>query len=219
MTTALLRATDFRYARAHTTILDGVSVEIHPGEVLAVMGPSGSGKSSLLALLAGLERPDSGTVTLRGEPLTGVPASFGIVLQGYGLVNLLTAAENVEVALQARGLPASFVRARAASVLRRVGLTHVADHLVEELSGGQQQRVAVARALATDPGVLIADEVTAELDSATKEVVAGLVLDRARHGTAVVLATHDPTLAARCHRQLRIVDGRVAAGDSADPAA
>ncbi len=207
----LLRADDVSYVREHTTILDGVSVDVYAGEVLAVMGPSGSGKSSLLALLAGLEQPDSGKVLLGGEPVLGVPSRFGIVLQGYGLVNLLTAAENVEVALQARALPESFVRSRAASVLKRVGLEHVADHLVEELSGGQQQRVAIARALAIDPTVLIADEITAELDTGTKDVIADLVLDRARHGVTVVLATHDPTLAARCHRQVRIVDGRVAA--------
>jgi putative ABC transport system ATP-binding protein len=211
--TPVLQADQVTYVREHTTILDGVSVQVFAGEVLAVMGPSGSGKSSLLALLAGLEIPDSGTVRNGHGPLTGVPATYGIVLQGYGLVNLLTAAENVEVALQARHLPASFVRSRAAEVLARVGLEHVADHLVEELSGGQQQRVAIARALATDPGVLIADEITAELDSATKNVIADLVLDRARHGLAVVLATHDPALAARCHRQLRIVDGRVAGED------
>ena len=209
--TPVLQADQVTYVREHATILDGVSVQIFAGEVLAVMGPSGSGKSSLLALLAGLETPDTGSVHNGGGPLTGVPDNYGIVLQGYGLVNLLTAAENVEVALQARHLPASFVRARAAAVLARVGLEHVVDHLVEELSGGQQQRVAIARALATDPGVLIADEITAELDSATKDVIAELVLDRARHGVAVVLATHDPALAARCHRQLRIVDGRVAA--------
>ena len=209
--TPVLQAYQVTYAREHTTILDGVSVQVFAGEVLAVMGPSGSGKSSLLALLAGLEVPDTGSVRDGGGPLTGVPEHYGIVLQGYGLVNLLTAAENVEVPLQARHLPASFVRDRAAAALAGVGLEHVVDHLVEELSGGQQQRVAIARALATDPRVLIADEITAELDSATKDVIADLVLDRARHGLAVVLATHDPALAARCHRELRLVDGRVAA--------
>ncbi len=209
MSEPVLRATQVHYAREHTTILDGISVDVFAGEVLAVMGPSGSGKSSLLALLAGLESPDSGSVRHGSGELSVVPVDFGIVLQGYGLVNLLTAAENVEVALQARALPASFVRARAASTLEHVGLEHVADHLVEELSGGQQQRVAIARALAIDPAVLIADEITAELDSATKNVIADLVLDRARHGSAVVLATHDPAIAARCHRRLHLVDGLV----------
>lgn len=199
--------------RAGSAILDGVSVEVRSGEVLAITGPSGSGKSSLLALLAGLERPDGGTVVHGSAPLDGVPHSFGLVLQGYGLVTLLTAAENVEVALQARRLPSTVVRSRAAAALAAVGLDHVADHLVEELSGGQQQRVAVARALVTEPDVLVADEVTAELDTATKEIIAALVLERAAAGVAVVLATHDLELAARCDRSLHLVDGRVAEPD------
>ena len=198
------------FARGGVTILDDVSVEAYAGEVLAVMGPSGSGKSSLLALLAGLESPDSGSVVTGRGAVDGVPDGFGIVLQGYGLVNLLTAAENVEIPLQARGVPAAQVRARSAAALDRVGLGHVADHLVEELSGGQQQRVAIARAFVVEPAVLIADEMTAELDTTTKDVIAGLVLSLADDGAAVVLATHDPELAARCHRVVRLVDGRVA---------
>jgi putative ABC transport system ATP-binding protein len=198
------------YVRGGVTILDDVSVEAYRGQVLAIMGPSGSGKSSLLALLAGLERPDSGVVHLVDRPVDGVPDGFGVVLQGYGLVNLLTAAENVEIPLQARGVPAAAVRARAAAALSRVGLGHVADHLVEELSGGQQQRVAIARAFVVEPAVLIADEMTAELDTATKDVIAGLVLSLAADGAAVVLATHDPELADRCHRVVRLIDGRVA---------
>ena len=209
MTAPVLRADGVTFARGGTTILGGVSVDVHAGQVLAVMGPSGSGKTSLLALLAGLERPDTGTVHYRDAPLTGVPTAFGIVLQGYGLVNLLTAAENVEVPLQARGVHPHQVRERAADVLAQAGLAHVHDHLVEELSGGQQQRVAVARALVVEPEVLIADEMTAELDAATKAAIAQLVFDRAAAGVAVVLATHDPELAARCHRQLRLVDGMV----------
>ena len=205
----LVQALDVRYVRAGTTILDGVSVDVRPGEVLAVTGPSGSGKSSLLALLAGLEQPDGGSVVHGTAPMDGVPDSFGLVLQGYGLVTLLTAAENVEVALQARRMPSSLVRSRAAAVLAAVGLDHVADHLVEELSGGQQQRVAVARALVTEPAVLVADEITAELDTATKDIIARLVLEQAAAGVAVVLATHDLELAARCDRQVHLVDGRV----------
>ena len=206
----VLRADAVSFARDGVTILHSVSVDVRAGEVLAVMGPSGSGKTSLLALLAGLERPDSGSVLRRGVPLAGVAPDVGVVLQGYGLVNLLTAAENVEVPLQARRVPRTVVRERAAAALAQAGLAAVTDHLVEELSGGQQQRVAVARALAMQPTVLIADEMTAELDVATKNAIADLVFARAASGVAVVLATHDPELAARCHRVLRLVDGRVA---------
>jgi ABC-type lipoprotein export system ATPase subunit len=209
MTEPILRAAAVTFARGGTAILGGVSVDVRAGEVLAVMGPSGSGKSSLLALLCGLERPDTGSVTFRGEPLTQVPTSFGVVLQGYGLVNLLTAAENVEIPLQARRIAPDAVRERAADALRDAGLAHVSDHLVEELSGGQQQRVAVARALAMQPEVLIADEITAELDATTKAAIADLVFALADLGVAVVLATHDPELADRCDRQLRLVDGVV----------
>jgi ABC-type lipoprotein export system ATPase subunit len=205
-----LRGDDLHFQRAGNTILDGVSVAVNAGEVLAVAGPSGSGKSSLLALLAGLERPDGGTVQWDGARLEGVPERFGVVLQGFGLVGLLTAAENVEAALQARGVAPEDVRHRAAAALAEVGLDHVSDHLIEELSGGQQQRVAIARALVTEPDVLIADEITAELDAATKDSVVRLLLDRARAGAAVVLATHDGELIARCDRQLHLHEGRLA---------
>jgi putative ABC transport system ATP-binding protein len=193
------------YARNGRSILDTVSVYVQPGESLAVVGPSGSGKSSLLALLAGLERPDSGSVRR-------TCARAGLILQGYGLVSVLTAAENVEVPLQAgvRGeLAAPVVRAAAAGVLGSVGLSPVADHLIEELSGGQQQRVAIARALAIDPDVVFADEVTAELDHEWKDHVVSLLLDVTRRGGIVVLATHDPEIAARCSATVRLVDGRV----------
>ncbi len=199
------------YARNGRSILDSVSVQVPPGESLAVVGPSGSGKSSLLALLAGLERPDSGAV----RPAF---ARAGLILQGYGLVSVLTAAENVEVPLQAGvlgHLAASAVRAAAADVLDSVGLTPVTDHLIEELSGGQQQRVAIARALAIDPDVVFADEVTAELDHEWKQRVVELLLDVARRGGVVVIATHDLEIAARCTATIRLVDGRVS--DPAPP--
>ena len=186
-------------------VLDGVSAQVFAGEILAVTGPSGSGKSSLLALLAGLAEPDSGAV-LSSVP----PASTGLVLQAYGLVNLLTAAENVEVALQARGFDAARVQSAAAAALAAVRLDDVADHLIEELSGGQQQRVAIARAFALEPALLIADEVTAELDRETRNVVVDLLLSAAAGGAAVVLATHDLDLAGHCDRRLALVDGRVA---------
>jgi putative ABC transport system ATP-binding protein len=199
------------YARGGRTILTDVSLRVAPGEALAVVGPSGSGKSSLLALLAGLEPPDAGRVR-RAAGRTG---RDGLILQGYGLVSVLTAAENVEAPLQAGVLgriTAAEIRRRAASALASVGLTPVADHVIEELSGGQQQRVAIARALVVDPPVVLADELTAELDHEWKTRVIELVLDVARRGGVVILATHDPELAGRCDHVLRLVDGRVVTG-------
>lgn len=201
-----LVAHGIRYVRGGRTILDRISFTAAPGQSVAVMGPSGSGKSSLLAILAGLERPDTGTVHR--------PAGrTAIVLQAYGLASLLTAAENVEVALQARGTKtttASAIRAAAAEALRRVALTPYAEHLVEELSGGQQQRVAIARALAGHPHLLFADEFTAELDHDTTEPVLELILNVARHGGIAIIATHDPDIAARCNTVLHLTDGHIA---------
>jgi len=205
-----LSGTALSYARDGRVILDAVTLAAFAGEPVAVTGPSGSGKSTLLALLAGLEPPDAGTVQVDGRRVDGaVPDGFGLVLQGYGLVAVLTAAENVEVALQGRGLSRDEVRDRAAAALSEVGLDGVADHLVEQLSGGQQQRVAVARALAVDPAVLLADEFTAELDPESRTRILALVLGAARRGVLVVVATHDPEVADACAAQLRLVDGRV----------
>jgi putative ABC transport system ATP-binding protein len=206
-----LRGELLSYARAGRQVLDRLSVQAHPGQMLAVTGPSGSGKSSLLALLAGLERPDSGQVLLDGQPVTGVAPGVGLVLQGYGLVGVLTAAENVEVVLQAerRRRTRSQIRALARHALDAVGIADAADHLVEQLSGGQQQRVAVARALLIQPRLLLADELTAELDHRTKELVLGLVRGLAARGATVVVATHDVEVAALCDRRVHVVDGRL----------
>jgi ABC-type antimicrobial peptide transport system, ATPase component len=199
-----LSADRVSYCRGGRTILDQVTLSVPPGESLAITGPSGSGKSSLLAVLAGLEPPDTGTVQRR-------PADerLGLVLQDYGLVGLLTAAENVEIALQPDpALDRDSIRARAAAALDAIGLTPVADHLVEELSGGQQQRVAIARALVTEPRILLADEFTADLDHDSKHHALDLALDIARHGGITIVATHDPDVATRCDHELRLADGR-----------
>jgi putative ABC transport system ATP-binding protein len=201
----MLDARGLRYIRDGQTILSGVDVTVDPGESLAVTGPSGSGKSSLLAVIAGLARPAAGEVHLDGVPLTGFagPASgVALVLQGYGLVSLLTAAENIEVALRAAGRPAAAAPGMARASLADLGLEAHADQLVEELSGGQQQRVAVARALALKPKLLIADEPTAELDPAARAVVLARIFDVVTGGGALVVATHDPEVAARCDRVL-----------------
>ena len=169
------------------------------------MGPSGSGKTTLLAALAGLGEPAAGEVRLDGEEVrAGHTDGIAVVLQGYGLVSLLTAAENVEVALRAIGVHPGEVREPAAAALEEVLLAEHADQLVEELSGGQQQRVAVARALALRPKLLLADEPTAEQDRATRQIVLTRLFEVTREGGALVIATHDPEVAERCGRVLSL---------------
>lgn len=199
----VLAGTELRYAVDGRTIIDGISIQASSGRVLAVRGPSGSGKSSLLSILGGLIAPSGGTITLDGEPVT--PRSdlrrrrrLGMVLQGYGLVTALTARENVAVVLQAAGVPPVEVRAGVQAVLERVNLAPVTDHLVEDLSGGQQQRVAVARALVTAADVILADEPTAQLDADNRGLIVSLLVERARSGAAVVIASDDPDVVAAC---------------------
>ncbi len=192
-------------ARGSRRVLDGIDVDVEPGRILAVTGPSGSGKSTLLAVIAGLVAPDAGTVQPADRS-----ARTGIVFQGYGLLPVLTAAENVELALMVRDVAPDEVRARAASALAQAGLAEVPDRLAEELSGGQRQRVAVARALVVDPGLLVADEPTAELDSDSAATVLRALREEADAGAAVVVATHDPEVAALCDAELHLVDGRAA---------
>jgi putative ABC transport system ATP-binding protein len=196
----ILEARGLRYERDGRVILDGVGFVVGPGESVAVMGPSGSGKTSLLALLAGLAEPDAGDVRIDGRKVD--PRSHAdevaVVLQGYGLVSLLTAAENVEAALRAAGRPVEQVREAAAEALDAVGLAGHEDQLIEELSGGQQQRVAVARALALRPQILIADEPTAEQDKTSRELVLARLFEVPHRDGSLVLATHDPEVAERC---------------------
>ncbi|HTQ94145.1 MAG TPA: ATP-binding cassette domain-containing protein, partial [Streptosporangiaceae bacterium] len=187
------------------------------GDRVAVTGPSGSGKTSLLSVLAGFAAPAAGTVRRDGELVTTgtLPARTAAVLQGYGLVSLLTAAENVEILLRAGGMPAGPAMEAASTALAELGLGDYGDHLVQELSGGQQQRVAVARALAARPELLIADEPTAEQDAVTRELVLARLLGVAADGGALVLATHDPDVVARCDMTVslaRHLPERTAAG-------
>ena len=203
--TVVLEARGVHFAIGGTTILSGVEMTVDAGERIAITGPSGSGKSSLLALLAGLARPTGGEVLLDGVALRSLPGpdrGLALVLQGYGLVSLLSAAENVEIVLRAAGHSRGESRAAAAHWLEQVGIEAHADRLVDELSGGQQQRVAIARALAVEPRVLLADEPTAELDAAARSVVLTKILATADRGTAVVVATHDPAVADLCDRRL-----------------
>jgi putative ABC transport system ATP-binding protein len=201
----MLKANGLRYVRDGQLILTGVDLTAQPGESLAVTGPSGSGKTSLLALISGLARPTAGQVYIDGTLLTGFagPATgVAVVLQGSGLVSLLTAAENIEVALRAAGRPARTAGSVARTALDQLGLAAHADQLVDELSGGQQQRTAVARALALEPRLLIADEPTAELDQAARAIALARMFDVPARGGSLVLATHDPEVAERCDRIL-----------------
>ena len=219
MTTAGLTGTELRLVRSGQTILGGVTLGAVRGEMLAIVGPSGSGKTSLLSLLGGLVRPDGGTVSFDGATLPVLgrrragasEARIGVVLQGHGLVPVLSAAENVEVVLQARRLRGEKVREAAAHVLDRVLLRAEADRLVERLSGGQQQRVAVARALVGAPDLLVADEPTSELDEDTRDHVVRQLRMEAERGAVVVVATHDPDIVASCDRALRVDAGHLRA--------
>ena len=201
----VLEAQGLCYERDGRTILDHVDLRVASGERLAVLGPSGSGKTSLLSLLAGFVAPNAGRVLVDGivqrpEPRPG----FAVVLQGYGLVSLLTAAENIEIGLRAAGEPALVAREQARIALADVGLHDHAEALIEELSGGQQQRVAVARAVALRPKVVLADEPTAEQDPVFRALVLSRLLEVADRGGILVLATHDPEVADRCTRALHI---------------
>ena len=210
--TAKVEVRGIRYEPAGRVVLDDVSLDASAGEVVAVTGPSGSGKSSLLSIVAGLSRPADGSATIDGRPvLEGVDCTLGLVLQGYGLVAVLTAAENVEIPLQAAGVPRDEVLARAAAALDHVGLADLADRPVEDLSGGQRQRVAFARAMAMRPDVVLADEPTAQQDGATKARLLALLRGCADRGAVVLVATHDPDVVAVCDREVALHDGRLVA--------
>ena len=198
-------------------ILRRVSLTVMPGETVALLGPSGSGKSTLMMIMAGLERPSSGRVELAGTDLDRLDEDglarlrghrVGIVFQAFHLIPTMTALENVAIPLELGGRPDAF--AKAAAALERVGLRDRLAHYPAQLSGGEQQRVAIARAFVAEPPLLLADEPTGNLDQATgAAAVDCLFRERERRGTALVLITHDPALAGRCGRQLRMADGHI----------
>ena len=202
-------------------ILKGVSLRVAPAEVVAIVGPSGSGKTSLLMLLAGLERASSGTVQVRGQNLSTLGEddlarfrrkSLGIVFQSFHLIPSLTALDNVALALEIASPELSLKQTHeaAAEALRAVGLGERLDHRPTALSGGEQQRVGLARAMVTNPPLLLADEPTGNLDQQTGAVVVDLMFDLARQQkTAVVLITHDPGLAARADRVFTMTSGEL----------
>jgi len=201
-------------------ILSGVSLQVAPGETVALTGASGSGKSSLLMVAAGLEKPTSGRVSVAGTDIAGMGedalARFrlgrvGIVFQSFHLIPTMTALENVAVPLELAGVADAFDRAEAE--LRRVGLILRTDHYPGQLSGGEQQRVALARALAPGPSILFADEPTGNLDSGTGAGIADLIFAlNAEKGATLFLVTHEETLARACGRVLRMADGKILEG-------
>jgi len=203
---------------ARTEVLNGASLRLMPGETVALLGPSGSGKSSLLAVAAGLERAGGGQALLLGSDMSALDEDrlarlrgrgVGIVLQSFHLLPTMTARENVAVPLELAG--AKDARERARAELEAVGLGHRLDHYPAQLSGGEQQRVAIARATAPRPKLLLADEPTGNLDAATGSAIIDLLFDRASAaGAGLLVITHDPAIAARAGRTLRMVDGRVA---------
>jgi putative ABC transport system ATP-binding protein len=209
------------YAKGRETVhaLRGVNVEIGDGEWLAVQGPTGHGKSTLLQILGGLDRPSSGTVDLDGRDLarlreaevTKVRArSIGFVFQTFNLIPTLSAQENVETALVPLGVSGASRRARAAEALSSVGLSDRLRHLPGELSGGQQQRVAIARALVKDPTVLLADEPTGNLDEDTRDEIIGLLEKLWQdNGLTMVIVTHDSSIARRAQRLGTMRNGKL----------
>jgi len=199
-------------------ILRGVGLHVERGERVGVVGPSGSGKSTMMMVMAGLERASSGRIRVAGQDLARLDedglARFrrdhvGIVFQAFHLIPTMTALENVAIPLEFAGAPNAFARAQAG--LESVGLGHRIHHYPGQLSGGEQQRTALARAFVTEPSLLLADEPTGNLDIDTGATIVKLLFDLAeRRGTTLVLITHDPALAARCDRTVRLADGRIA---------
>lgn len=204
-------------------ILNNISLQIKPGETVAMLGPSGAGKTTAMMVMGGLEAITSGRISVAGHDLMAMDEDrlaeirrdhIGIIFQAFRLIPSMTALENVAVPLELTGTPDAFDKARQALV--DVGLGHRLDHMPDQLSGGEQQRVAIARAIVTNPDILLADEPTGNLDQATGADIMELLLETAqRHNTCLVLITHDEGLATRCQRIIRIADGRIAADSGA----
>ncbi len=208
----------YRTTDVETAALDDVSLEVMPGEFLAIMGPSGCGKSTLLNILGLIDSPTSGSYWFRGEDVARCSeeqltlrrrAGVGFVFQSFNLINDLNVAENVEVALLYMGVPSAERRQRVAAALERVDLAHRARHMPKQLSGGQQQRVAVARALVSNPRLILADEPTGNLDSANGEAVMEMLTRIVSGGTTIVMVTHSEEHAKRAHRVVNMLDGRL----------
>jgi putative ABC transport system ATP-binding protein len=201
-----------------THALSGIHLEIKKGEYISISGPSGCGKSTLLSILGLLDSPSSGNYWLNSKPVADLPLSerarirnleVGFIFQSFNLIGDLTVAENVELPLTYRGMKASERKKRVNDALEKVGMAHRAKHLPSQLSGGQQQRVAVARAVAGDPAILLADEPTGNLDSTNGEAVMDLLRSLHQAGATICIVTHDPRYARHADRTIHLFDGRV----------
>src|SRR5271157_5098740 len=208
----------FTTDEVETHALAGIHMELKKGEYLSIAGPSGCGKSTLLAILGLLDSPSGGAYVLNSRPVQGLKLSerarirnreIGFIFQAFNLIGDLTVYENVELPLTYRGMPGSERKKRAQEALERVGMSHRMKHYPAQLSGGQQQRVAVARALAGDPSILLADEPTGNLDSANGEAVMNLLKELHVAGATVCMVTHDPRYAEFADRTIRLFDGRI----------
>jgi putative ABC transport system ATP-binding protein len=222
MTDPVLSLTDARLTLAGNAgpvdILKGISLTVEKGETVGLIGPSGSGKSSLLMLMGGLERATGGKVLALGQDLTAMDedalarfrrGNMGVVFQSFHLIPTMTALENVALPMELAGVADAF--ARAQGELESVGLGHRVDHYPAQMSGGEQQRVALARAAAPRPAILLADEPTGNLDGVNGQAIMDMLFGlRDRHGATLVLVTHAPELAARCDRVIRLADGLLA---------
>jgi putative ABC transport system ATP-binding protein len=201
-----------------THALSDIHLEIRNGEYVSIAGPSGCGKTTLLSILGLLDSPTEGSYTLDGQPVARLSASerarvrnrrIGFIFQAFNLIGDLTVYENVELPLTYRGMPSDERRKRVQSALERVGMSHRMKHFPAQLSGGQQQRVAVARAVAGDPAILLADEPTGNLDSTNGEAVMELLRELHRGGATICMVTHDPRYARHADRSVHLFDGKV----------
>jgi len=201
-----------------THALEDVHLDIKKGEYIAISGPSGCGKTTLLSLLGLLDTPTGGEYLLEGQPVANLDAAerarvrnrqIGFIFQAFNLIGDLTVYENVELPLTYRGLSSNDRKERVQAALEKVGMSHRVKHYPAQLSGGQQQRVAVARAVAGDPAILLADEPTGNLDSTNGESVMDLLRELHRNGSTICMVTHDPRYAKHADREVDLFDGRV----------
>ncbi len=216
----------FLTEEVETHALAGIHLSIQPGEYVAIAGPSGCGKTTLLSILGLLDTPTDGTYLLDGEPVVGLTASqrayirnrqIGFIFQAFNLIGDLTVYENVELPLTYRGMPGAERKKRVHDALEKVGMAHRIKHYPAQLSGGQQQRVAVARAVAGDPLLVLADEPTGNLDSTNGEAVMDLMRELHGEGATIIMVTHDPRYAHYAERSIHLFDGRVVEENAGAP--